>query len=267
MEHLTTLEHPGLLRVTQPSDGVALVQMDDAENKNALSHAMVDALGEVFARLGRNPDVRAIILAGLPEVFSSGASLEVLEDLASGRRTASEVLLPRVLLDCPLPCIAAMAGYGVGGGFALGVAADIVILGRESRYCLNFLNIGFTPGMGTTVLFEHVLSPALAHELMFSGEARLGRDFEGRSGINYILPKGAVLPQALDLAARIAEKPRAAVVALKRALSSPRRQAFEAGRTQEALMHEVSFAQPGIAGMIQDMFAGSEHGKKSKEQK
>jgi polyketide biosynthesis enoyl-CoA hydratase PksI len=267
MEHLIALDRPGLLQVREVSDGVALVQMDDAENKNALTHDMVDGLGEVFDRLGRNPDIRAIVLAGLPDIFSSGASLQVLEDLVSGRRAATEVLLPRVLLDCPVPCISAMAGYAVGGGFALGIAADIVILGRESRYCLNFLNMGFTPGMGTTVLFEHVLSPALAHELMFTGEARLGRDFEGRSGINYILPKGDVLPKALDLAARIAEKPRPALVALKRALSSPRRQAFEAGRTQEALMHEISFAQAGMADMIQDMFTGGEHGKKSKEQK
>ena len=46
-------------------------------------------------------------------------------------------------------------------------------------------------------------------------------------------------------------------MALKRALSSARRQAFEAGRTQEALMHEISFAQPGMADMIQDMIAGA----------
>ena len=267
MEQMTPLDRPGLLRVNYPSDGVALVQMDDAAGKNALSHDMVDGLGLVFDRLGRNPEVRAIVLAGLPDIFSSGANLQVLDDLVSGRRAATEVLLPRVLLDCPVPCIAAMAGYGVGGGFALGVAADIVILGRESRYCLNFLNGGFTPGMGTTVLFEHVLSPALAHELMFSGEARLGRDFEGRCGINYILPKGEVLSKALDLAARIAEKPRTALMALKRSLSSPRRQAFEAGRTQEALMHTISFAQPGVADLIEEMFAQSGQTRMSKEQK
>ncbi len=267
MDQITPLDRPGLIRVSTPSDGVALVQMDDAPGKNALSHAMVDGLGLVFDQLGRNSAIRAIVLGGLPDVFSSGASLEVLEDLVSGRRAASEVLLPRVLLDCPLPCISAMAGYGVGGGFALGIAADIVILGRESRYCLNFLNGGFTPGMGTTVLFEHVLSPALAHELMFSGEARLGRDFEGRCGINYILPKAEVLPKALDLAARIAEKPRLALTALKRALSSPRRQAFEAGRTQEALMHTISFAQPGMAEMIEELFAASGQANLSKEQK
>jgi enoyl-CoA hydratase/carnithine racemase len=89
MEHLTTLERPGLLRVTQPSDGVALVQMDDAENKNALSHAMVDGLGEVYARLGRDPDVRAIVLAGLPEIFPAAPVWRFLRTwLPGGERRA-----------------------------------------------------------------------------------------------------------------------------------------------------------------------------------
>jgi polyketide biosynthesis enoyl-CoA hydratase PksI len=267
MEPVSFVDRPGLLRVTRPGDGVACVQMEDGDHSNALSHEMVDALGEAFAALGRDRAIRAVVLAGLPEIFCSGASRAVLEDLVSGRRAASEILLPRLLLECPVPCLSAMAGHAVGGGFAFGIAADIVLIGRESRYCLNFLNMGFTPGMGTTVLFEHALSPAIAHELMFSGEARLGRDFEGRSGVNYILPREQVLPRAFDLAARIAEKPRQALVALKRALSSGRRQAFEAGRTQEALMHEVSFAAPGVADLIKEMFAGSALQGKSKDQK
>jgi polyketide biosynthesis enoyl-CoA hydratase PksI len=117
---------------------------------------------------------------------------------------------------------------------------------------LNFLDLGFTPGMGTTVLLEHVLSPALAHELMFSGEGRLGRDFEGKSCINYVLPRDEVLPKAFDLAARIVEKP------LKCAVSSSRRQAFEAARTSESLMHTISFAQPNATELVAGAFAGGQ---------
>jgi enoyl-CoA hydratase/carnithine racemase len=64
-----------------------------------------------------------------------------------------------------------------------------------------------------------------------------------RTGVNHVLPRAEVDARARDLAARIADKPRDAVVALKRTLSVPRRQAFELARTQEALMHVASFAQ------------------------
>ena len=218
------------------------LRFDRPEKRNALSHAMVDALEITFTALGRNPEVRAIVLAGSEDYFSSGASREVVDDLATGRRDSSELLLPRVLLDCPVPVIAAMAGNAIGGGFALGMAADFIVLARESRYCLNFMDLGFTPGMGTTCLLEHVLSPAIAHELLFTGEARRGRDFEGKTGINHIVPRAEVMPRAHELAARISEKSRLTIVALKRVLSLPRRQAFEAARTQETAMHHLSFA-------------------------
>lgn len=245
---------PGEVRITREGS-VACVQMNDAKRQNALGHEMVENLTRIFDELGREEDLRAVVLTGLPEVFSSGASYEVLDDLASGRRSAAEVLLPRILLECPLPCLAAMSGYGLGGGFALEIAADMVLLARESRYSLNFMDLGFTPGMGTTALLEHVLSPAVAHELMFTGEARLGRDFEGRSGINHILSRDDVLPKALDIAQRIADKPRYAVAALKQELSAPRRQAFEAARAREALMHSLCFAQPEMKGRFHQVSA------------
>ena len=222
-------------------DRVVTVRMTDAATANALGHDTVAALEAAFAELGRDARIHAIVLAGLPDVFSSGASRDVIDDLVTGRRHTGELDLPRILLGCPVPCIAAMAGYAIGGGFALGIAADIIGLGDESRYTVNFLDLGFTPGMGTTALLEHVLSPAIAHELLFTGEARRGRDF-ARTGVNHVLPRAEVEARAHDLAARIADKPREAVVALKRTLSVSRRQAFELARTQEALMHVASFA-------------------------
>jgi polyketide biosynthesis enoyl-CoA hydratase PksI len=258
-------DRPGLLRVTA-EDGVAIVTMVDEAGKNALSHAMIEALGEAFAAIAHDVTISAVVLAGLPSYFSSGASPEVLVELVTSQRDPSEVLLPRLLLECPVPCIAAMAGHAIGGGLALGVAADIVLVGRESRYCLNFLDLGFTPGMGTTRLLEHVLSPAVAHELLFSGEARRGRDFDPRSGINHVLPRSEVLPRAIDLAARIAHKPRAAISLLKRTLSLPRRQAFEAARTEESFMHTISFAQPEAARLIES-FRTPQHRPDTGEQR
>ncbi len=228
--------------IIEHDDRVAVVRMVDEATSNALDHDTVAALETAFAELGRDTRIHAIVLAGLPDVFSSGASRDVIDDLVAGRRHTGELDLPRVLLTCPVPCIAAMAGYAIGGGFALGIAADVILLGAKSRYTVNFLDLGFTPGMGTTALLEHVLSPAIAHELLFTGEARRGRDF-ARTGVNYVLPHAEVDARARDLAARIADKPRDAVIALKRTLSVRRRQAFELARTQEALMHVASFAQ------------------------
>jgi polyketide biosynthesis enoyl-CoA hydratase PksI len=221
-----------MVRVT-PDDGVVEIALADPASGNALGEAMVQALTAAFAAAADVPATRVVLLTGDGETFSSGAPATLLAQLAAGERHPSDIRLPRVLLECPVPVVAALSGHAVGGGFALGLAADLVCLARESRYGFTFMNMGFTPGMGTTALCEHVLAPAVAHELLYSGELRRGDAFTG-TGINHIVPRDQVVPCARDLARRIAEKPRLALEALKRTLTLPRRQAFDQALTLEA---------------------------------
>jgi polyketide biosynthesis enoyl-CoA hydratase PksI len=236
------------------ADRVGVLTMADVAGRNALSSALVDALLGRLREAAADPHLHALVLAGLPDVFCAGASREMLRAIVQGQVASADILLSKAVLDLPVPVVAAMEGHAVGGGLALGLCADVVIIARESRYGASFMNLGFTPGMGMTRLLEHVMSPAMARELLFSGEERKGRDFAGTTGFNYILPKREVRPKAMDVAARIAEKPRRVLELLKRALSLPRRQAFESTRTIEALMHEISFAQTDIDQLIEENY-------------
>lgn len=236
--------------------GIATVTMDDAAGRNALSESFVRELSEALAALAACSEARVAVLLGLPEVFSSGASREMLHAILDGKLAPADILLPRAVLDVPVPVIAAMEGHAVGGGLALGLCADIILIARESSYGCNFMSLGFTPGMGTTRLLEHVLSPAIAHEMMYTGQFFRGAQFEGRSGFNYILPRAQVRPKAMDLAARIAEKPRTALEVLKRALSAAKRQAYEAARATEATMHAITLAGPDVRRLIEEDYAG-----------
>ena len=221
--------------------GVARITLVDPANTNALGEAMVGRLREVFADIDRAREAHVVVLTAEGDTFSSGAPRDLLMRLAAGEVRPADIVLPKLLLDCEVPVVAAMAGHATGGGFALGLAADIVVIAEESRYGFTFMNLGFTPGMGTTRLCEHTLSPAIAHELLYSGELRRGSRFAG-TGINHIAPRDQVNAIALDIAARIADKPRAAITALKRTLSLRRRQAFEESITQESLMHQLTLA-------------------------
>jgi polyketide biosynthesis enoyl-CoA hydratase PksI len=244
------------VRLDVDDRGVARVVMADASGRNAMSPLFVRELSETLAELAARADARVAVLLGLPEVFSSGASRDMLEAILDGKVAPSDIVLSKAVLDLPVPVIAAMEGHAVGGGLALGLCADVILLARESSYGCNFMNLGFTPGMGTTRLLEHVLSPALAHEMMYTGQFFHGSHFEGRSGFNYILPRAQVRAKAMDLAARIAEKPRLAVEALKRVLATAKRQAFEESRAAEAMMHAITFAGPDVRRLIEENYAG-----------
>ena len=67
-----------------------------------------------------------------------------------------------------------------------------------------------------------------------------------------MLPRAEMRAKALDLAGRIAEKPRSALLLLKEALALPRRQAYEASRSAESMMHAISFRSPSVLEMLED---------------
>lgn len=224
--------------------------MLDAEGKNGLSHAFVHALTEQINDLKKNEALKVILLSGLPEIFCAGADLGTLKKLADGTLKPTDIFLTKTLLDIPVPLIAAMEGHAVGGGLALGFCADIAILAEESRYGCSFMNLGFTPGMGITKLMEYYMSPAIAHEMQYTGINIKGRDLKGKTNINHIVPHSEVRPLAIELAEAISEKPVHVLRSLKRYLSMERRKLFEETYSIESLMHELTFSQKDISNRI-----------------
>jgi polyketide biosynthesis enoyl-CoA hydratase PksI len=234
--------------------GIAIIRMQDQARKNALSREMVIALRQACVRMTDNENIKVVIIAGLHEYFSTGASEEILLEIAEKKIPPEDLVLPQWLLDIPAPTIAAMEGHAVGGGLALGLCADIILMAEESRYGCTFMKMGFTPGMGTTRFLEHAVSPAIAAEMLFTGKTFRGSELQGKCGVNYILPRAAVLPKALDLAADIAEKPRRSLTLLKQTLSRSRKKIYDSALEDESRMHRESFAQTGIHERIKNNF-------------
>ncbi len=234
--------------------GVAELWMHDEPGNNAFSSEFIDQLLERMAELARARAAKVCVLRGLPEVFCAGGDRRVLLDLAEGNLAPYDLELTRTLLELPIPTIAAMEGHAVGGGLVFGLACDMVVMARESRYGSNFMDLGFTPGMGTTRLLQVAVGDYLAAEMMFGCQYFKGSHFEGRAQVNYVVPRAKVLGQARKVATRLTDKPRFAIELLKRQLSLPRRLAFEQARTSESLMHQVCFADAAIRDRIRENY-------------
>lgn len=239
-----------------PADGVALLQMCEPATHNSLNAAMVHALIRMLQQAANDSAFKVLVLSGLPDTFCAGASREVLDAVMQGMVPLAELDLPRHLLQCPIPVIAAMEGAAVGGGFALGLGADVIMLAAESRYGFNFTDLGLSPGMGTTFLAREALGRAVADELMYSAEFRRGRDLSGAPGINAVLPRAAVLARAVDVAMRIADKPRAVVTMLKETLTKDRLSGFHNARLAECEMHQRCLTTAETGARIRSRYAG-----------
>ena len=243
------MTHP-LVAAETPAEGVRELRLQDAARDNALSEPLVAALVAALAAAGADPAVRCVLLTGLPRVFCAGADPEMLRSLVAGGRAPTELVRARHLLELPVPVVAAAEGPAVGGGLALLLSADLVFLAEEARYGANFTALGITPGMGSTCLLEHALSPAVAHELLYTGRYVRGRELRALgAGVNGILPAAQVRAAALDRATRVALVRRAALGALKRTLTLSRREALQRAFTLESLMHEVSRAHLDTGGL------------------
>ncbi|MBN3888589.1 MAG: enoyl-CoA hydratase/isomerase family protein [Nostoc sp. JL31] len=232
-------------------DGIFQLQIDDPENENRLSEELCDELMTALTHLATEPSLKVLILSGRADVFCAGASLDTIKQVVSGNADVKDLSLPNQLLSFPVPIIAALQGHAVGGGIALALYCDILIASENSRYGLNFTDLGFTPGMGILSVLPAMVGHHFASEMLLTAKLYKGKELKGRGLFNYIVPAEEVMTLALDMARRIAEKPRHVLEMVKDTLSLPRRQALQAALSREHLMHKICFGVPGTLAHIE----------------
>ena len=242
------------VRLTRPRREVAVLAMEDRAGSNTFTLALVTSLFERFAEIAADPEVKVVVIHGYDSVFCAGGTLGELLEIADGTRSFDDKGFYRLLLDCPVPVIAAMQGHAMGGGFVFGLYADIVLLARESLYGTNFMKYGFTPGMGATLVVPHKLGPALAAEMLFTARAYHGGRLAERGVPFPVLPRAEVVEHALALAMDLADKPRLALTLLKDRLAAELRARLPETVAEERRMHEVTMAQPEIRARITTRF-------------
>ncbi len=243
-----------LITVTADAAGIGYMTMNDAAHQNALRPRFVEEMLAAIYEVNTSETIKVLVITGTPEVFCAGADIETLEKLCRKEIKPVDIVLSKALLDIPVPVIAAMEGHAVGGGLAVGLCADMIVMAKESRYGCSFMNMGFTPGMGITKLLEHYMPASLAVEMQYTGTFYRGDYFEGRSAFNYIVTRAGVKNKAQELAATIAEKPRQALCMLKRYQSMQRRKVFEETYTVETMLHEITFNAKEILQQIKENY-------------
>ena len=189
---------------------VVLLTMNRPAKRNAFNAQMNAEFG---AKLEVCQDAACIVLTGADPSFCSGADLraEPEEMRNSGYPIAWEQLR-----HSSVPVIAAVNGAAITGGLALVVAADFAVASERATFCDNeLLVIGF----GNAQLHGAAAAtggPGWARELSLT-TTFIDADTALRIGlVNHVVPHEDLLPRALALAAKVAEKDRAAVAAMRR---------------------------------------------------
>ena len=120
------------------------------------------------------------------------------------------------LSRCPKPSVAAIHGVAFGGGLELALACDLRVADDGARLGVPEIKLGLLPGAAGTARLPRLLPPAVAKQLLLTGEPLSAADAARHGLVNEVVPAGGALDAALALAGRLAALAPLALAAAKR---------------------------------------------------
>jgi enoyl-CoA hydratase/carnithine racemase len=190
------------------SGHVAVLRLTNGERRNVLDVATATAMQEAVERLGRDPHVRCLVIAGSDGVFAAGADIRELdsasaeENLAYNRRLRAAV---NAVAALPMPTIAALNGHAIGGGLELALACLLRIASTEAKLGLPEVRLGIIPATGGLARLPILIPRTAAAELALTGELISGTEAKDLGLVNAAVAPEQVMDRALELAGKIAK--------------------------------------------------------------
>jgi enoyl-CoA hydratase/carnithine racemase len=201
---------------------VAELVLDRPEAHNALSTAMARELADACSALADDRTVRAVVItSSSPKAFCVGADLKERNAFSDADLMRQRPIFRAAftgVLDLPMPVVAAIHGFALGGGYEIALSCDILVADETSVVGLPEVTVGVIPGGGGTQLLPRRVGAGRAAELIFTGR-RVDAAEAGALGlVDLVVVAGTARTESLALAERIARSSPVGVRNAKRAL-------------------------------------------------
>ena len=231
----------GIVLLSRPEPGVAIITMNRPKARNALSLTMLAAMSEAVETAGKDETIRAVVLAGTGPAFCAGHDLKEMAarrgDDDGGKAFFTETMsacskLMMQIVQCDKPVIAAVHATATAAGCQLVATCDLAVAADTAKFCTPGVNIGLFCSTPMVALSRNV-SRKRAMEMLLLGEMIAAEDAADYGLINRTVPADEVMAGALDMARRIAAKSSVTVAIGKSAFYSQIEKPL-AGAYQEA---------------------------------
>ncbi|MEP6904604.1 MAG: enoyl-CoA hydratase family protein [Gemmatimonadales bacterium] len=212
------------------TDHVATITLNRPERKNPLTLESYRELTDTFLALQHVNDVRAVVITGAAENFSSGGDVHDIIGRLVEMKLAGDTRallgfaqmtgdLVKAMRACPQPIIAAVDGICVGAGAILAMASDLRLGTARSKVAFLFVRVGLSGAdMGACAILPRIIGFGRASELLYLGRTMSGEEAERWGFYNRLSAPESLLADAIELAGTLAHGPTAAHAITKRCL-------------------------------------------------
>jgi len=236
---------------------VAVIRLNRAAKRNALSDALVIGIRDTFQSLPST--VRAAVIDGAGDHFCAGLDLSELKERDAGQGLHHSRMWHNALEQVqygPVPVIAALHGAVVGGGLELASACHIRVADDTTFYALPEGSRGIFVGGGGAVRIPRLIGAARMADMMLTGRVYNAADGERIGMAQYLVPAGQAFAKALELARRVADNAPLTNYALMHALPRIAEQPADQGFMTEALMAAIAQSAPEAKQRVRDFLEG-----------
>jgi enoyl-CoA hydratase len=205
----------------QPEPGIYLLTVNRPKALNALNAATLDDIASAIKAVAADDRARVLLVTGAGEkAFVAGADIAEMKDatIEEGRAFSEQGMQVMHALEAlPVPVIALVNGYALGGGCELALACDWILAAENAVFGQPEVNLGILPGFGGTQRLPRRIGPARALELLTTARQVKAAEALAMGLANHIFPASELKAKGLEMARVIAAKGPVAVRLVKQA--------------------------------------------------
>lgn len=250
------LEFPSL-GFESPADGVLEVIIANEGRQNSAGEAMHRELAGIWRAIDAESAVRAVLVRGAGEHFSSGGDFAMIERMIEDEATLLRVWreasdLVYNLVDCSKPVVSAIRGSAVGAGLAVALLADVSVAGRGAKILDGHTRLGVAAGDHAVLIWPLLCGLAKARYYLLTNEPLSGEEAERIGLVSLCVDDAEVRERALAVAVKLAAGSRSALAFTKHALANWLRLAgpsFDASLALEFLGFRLADVREGLAAV------------------
>ena len=226
-------------------DRVATLTIDRREKRNSLTEEVKEDLRGALGYLKEETDARVVILTGAgDESFVSGGNID--DFVGRSPQEHHDLLSIPAIYEYverfPMPVIAAINGYALGGGCEMAMACDVRVSAESAKYGQPEINLGIIPGGGGTQRLRRLVGEGLTMDLVMTGRIIDAEEAREYGLVDHVVPDDELYDKAEELAKQMAEKSPLALQYGKEAVLASSREGLDDGRRTEVELCSLLFA-------------------------